>query len=137
MKNKFVALFLLAAMVLIQYSCEKCTPKKIMGYEKDVINFKVQIGAFGEPKEGNDAFFEGVDLSLPILEEWLIGQTDTTYRYLVGEYTAYADAETEQLNLETTYSGAFVVAYANGNEERLGEADDDFLTEYNKECEED
>ncbi|OWY21819.1 SPOR domain-containing protein [Sphingobacteriales bacterium UPWRP_1] len=83
-------------------------PVLIGGYTKEQIYFKVQIGAFVVPVAENDVFFthvSGEEIRIDVSPQGL-------YRYTVGHYNSYEQAELIKTELKRRgYADAFVVAY--------------------------
>lgn len=85
-------------------------PLLIAGYTKDQIYFKVQIGAFVTPLSETDAFFANVageETRIDVSPQGL-------YRYSIGKYTTYEQADFIKAELKKRgYTDSFVAAYGN------------------------
>ncbi|HRI29138.1 MAG TPA: SPOR domain-containing protein [Chitinophagales bacterium] len=96
---------------------EPAATATFMGYTREQIYFKVQVGAFATPLAESDPFFSrlaGEEVKIDISPAGL-------YRYSVGRFTQYTQAEQAVAELKKRgYEDIFIAAY--GNDDRRIEA---------------
>lgn len=104
-------------------------PPLIAGYTKDQIYFKVQIGAFVTPLSETDAFFAniaGEETRIDVSPQGL-------YRYSIGKYTTYEQADFIKAELKKRgYADSFVAAYGH-DDKRIEMPMSDFMKLYKAE----
>ncbi len=135
---KNILLFLAVLSVCtVQVGCKGSkkvtqTPILIGGFAKKDIYFKVQVGAFSEPKAEDDTFFEGVAGMEVMMDTSPNGLT----RYTTGEFMNYNEADALEQSLKAKgYKEAFVVAYGkqeDGYDQRIEMPMKQLLELYNK-----
>lgn len=88
---------------------EKAKPK-----QSNAVSYRIQVGAGKNAIETNDSQFKG--LSVKRVKEGAM------YKYYVGQYTAYADAQTALRTTKAKLSSAYIVAFINGKAVSVAEA---------------
>ena len=123
-KKTFILLLVMTlsvAFVKAQVS-DDCMPRIVKGFEKNDINYRLQIGAFSKEKnlEG-DSFFDGIPDNTDVEIEEINGSTTVKYRYYAGgAFKCHVDATRFlRKRLTSSYPDAFAVAFGIDNE-RLG-----------------
>ena len=116
-----LAMTLSVVVVKAQVS-DDCTPRIVKGFEKNDINYRLQIGAFSKEKnlEG-DSFFDDIPDNTDVEIEKINGSTTVKYRYYAGgAFKCHVEAtKFLRKRIVPSYPDAFAVAFGIDNE-RLG-----------------
>ncbi len=101
---------------------DDCKPRTVKGFEKNDINYRLQIGAFSKEKSlDGDPFFNGIPDETDVEIEQINSSSKVKFRYYAGgAFKCYVDASKFlKRKLWGHYPDAFVVAFGTDNE-RLG-----------------
>ena len=127
--TKFLFVLFVASICLVQMSCdtaEDCVAQTVGGFAVEDITYRVQVGAFSEPKDPNtDPFFENLPAGTTVESEEVTndaGDLITRY-YAGGEQLTYQAALDYLDTIDEAYTDAFLVAF--GGLTRIGTVTDD------------
>lgn len=127
MNLRNLLMLLVTSVCLLNISCEEANEVCLVGgLDAETLVYRVQIIATGTFLDKDaDTFFDPITDRSTIFYDPLISATDTVHRYLVGDFTTLAAAQTKETELDMVYAGEmpFVVVYgsAAGIQERIGE----------------